>query len=190
MQKTILHFISGFISLFIITSCEPSLKIFQEDANDWEIKGDANWSFSNNELIGEVHQGDGFVITKQQFKNFVLELEFNPDSSINSGVFIRCSKEKINPIDCYELNIWDLHPDQNNRTGAIVNRSVPLEKVKTINKWNSYKIKVEETHLQVWINNILVNDTNDENLQEGYIGLQAKGTGKISFRNIKIEELK
>lgn len=189
MQKIILHILLIIMTVPLITSCDHSQNIFLEDAHDWEIKGDANWSFSNDELMGKVVRGDGFVLTKKQYENFVLELEFKPDSSINSGVFIRCSKEEINPIDCYELNIWDLHPDQSNRTGAIVTRAIPLEKVETINKWNTYKIKVEEAHLQIWINHILVNDTKDESLREGYIGLQAKGTGKISFRNIKIEEI-
>lgn len=189
MQKTILHTLFGLITVFILTSCNHSQNLFQEGVNNWNVYGDAKWSFSNNKLIGDVTNGDGFVLTKQKYKNFVLEMEFNPDSTINSGVFIRCSKNEINPIDCYEINIWDLHPDQNNRTGAIVTRMVSKEYIETINKWNTYKIKTKEEHLQIWINNILVNEIKDGSLIEGYIGLQAKGTGEIRFRNIKISPL-
>jgi len=181
-----LSFIGVFV-LFFTFSCNFSQRLFQENSKTWEANGDANWNFSNNELIGKITAGAGFVITKQAYQDFILELEFNPDSTINSGVFIRCKKEDINPTDCYELNIWDLHPNQDNRTGAIVTKTKPLAYVKTINKWNTYKIKVVKNHIQVWINGTLTADTKDKGLSNGYIGLQAKGTGEIKFRNIIIK---
>ena len=36
---------------------------------------------------------------------------------------------------------------------------------------------------------VLTADNRDENLSGGYIGLQAKGRGEISFLNIRLEEL-
>lgn len=170
-------------------SCNPSRILFQPNSQDWKAYGDANWNFNNNELVGIIADGAGFVITQQPYQNFILELEFKPDSTINSGVFIRCQKQDINPTDCYELNIWDLHPDQDNRTGAIVTKTKPLAYVETINKWNTYKIKAENNHIQVWINGVMTADTKDSALSNGYIGLQARGTGKIQFRNLKIKTL-
>jgi hypothetical protein len=41
----------------------------------------------------------------------------------------------------------------------------------------------------VWINETLTADTSDNALIEGYIGLQAKGTGEIKFRNFSIKTL-
>lgn len=153
-------------------------------------KRDANWSLSNKELIGEIINGAGFVITQQKYKDFILELEFKPDSSINSGVFLRCKNYDMNPTDCYEVNIWDLHLNQDIRTGAIVMKSIPLSIVQTIDKWNTYKIKNEKDHIQVWVNGILTADMRDKTLTEGYIGLQASLIGKIRFRNVKIKSLK
>lgn len=175
--------------VLILSSCSQSQAIFQENADGWDAYGDANWSFSNKELIGKIENGAGFVMSKQSYKDFDLEMEFKPDSTINSGIFIRCSKEEINPTDCYELNIWDLHPDQDNRTGAIVTRMAPLAHVETIDKWNTYRIKAEKNRIQVWVNEILTADTIDDALPGGYIGLQAKGTGEIKFRNVKIKTL-
>lgn len=175
--------------VLILSSCNQSQAIFLENSGGWDAYGDVNWEFSNKELIGKVEEGDGFVMTKQPYQNFILALEFKPDSTINSGVFIRCSKEEINPTDCYELNIWDLHPDQDNRTGAIVTRMAPLAHVETIDKWNTFKIKAENNRIQVWVNDILTADTTDDALANGYIGLQAKGTGEIRFRNVKIKTL-
>ncbi len=191
MKKLRIHSVIGVIVLFIIISCNQSQTLFQENPKDWDAYGDANWNFSNNELIGKITDGAGFVMTRQSYKDFILEVEFKPDSTINSGVFIRCKDKDVNPSDCYELNIWDLHPDQDNRTGAIVTRTIPLAYVETINKWNTFRIKAEKDHIQVWINDTLTADTRDEGLFDGYIGLQAKGTGEIRFRNfgIKTREL-
>jgi hypothetical protein len=189
MKKLSIHSIIAVAALFINISCNHSQTIFQENSKDWDEYGDANWEFYNHEMIGSVINGAGFVLTRQSFTDFVLELEFKPDSTINSGVFIRCKNKDINPTDCYELNIWDLHPDQNSRTGSIVSRTSPLAFVQTTNKWNTLKIKVQNNHTLAWINNTLTVDNRDKELSGGYIGLQAKGTGKIIFRHIKILEL-
>jgi len=190
MKKINLYAIIGIVALTFTISCNSSKVIFQENTNDWEVHGAANWNFSNKELVGEITDGLGFVMTKDTYNDFVLELEFKPDSTINSGIFIRCKKAEINPTDCYELNIWDLHPNQDFRTGALVTKTVPLAFVETITKWNAYKIKAEKNHLQVWVNGELTADTKDDGLTEGYVGLQAMGTGTISFRNVKIKRLK
>lgn len=188
--KTIRFHLVAILVLVSNISCLNSKVLFQENSKDWFIKGDANWNFSNNELIGKIKNGAGFIMTQQTYKDFILELEFKPDSTINSGIFIRCKNNNINPTDCYEVNIWDLHPNQEYRTGAIVMKSIPLAMVQTIDKWNTYKIKNETDHIQVWVNGILTADIRDTVLTEGYIGLQATGTGEIRFRNVKIKTLK
>lgn len=173
-------------------SCSVGLSsetLFQENADDWFSVGDAQWKFVNGELVGSLDSGSGFVMTEKSYKDFVLELEFKPDSTINSGIFIRCKENAISNVDCYEINIWDLHPDQKNRTGAVVTRSTPLAIVETLNKWNSYKIKNEKDHLQVWINDILTADMKNQDLVEGPIALQAAETGQIKFRNVTIVSL-
>jgi len=188
--KTIRFHLVAILVLVLNISCLNSKVLFQENSKDWFIKGDANWNFSNNELIGKIKNGAGFIMTQQTYKDFILELEFKPDSTINSGIFIRCKNSNINPTDCYEVNIWDLHPNQDYRTGAIVMKSIPLALVQTIDTWNTYKIKNETDHIQVWVNGILTADIRDTVLTEGYIGLQATGTGEIRFRNVKIKTLK
>ncbi len=175
--------------LLLTISCQNSDSLFQENQKDWIEEGNAHWNFSNKELIGKVNDEVGFVMTKQTYKDFVLEMEFKPDSTINSGIYIRCKNFEINAEDCYEVNLWDLHPNQDFRTGAIVLKFKPIAIVETINKWNTYKIKIEKDHLEVWINGIITSDLRDSTRSEGHIGLQASGVGKIKFRNIKISAL-
>jgi hypothetical protein len=178
------------LTLFFFVACaeknSAEKALFEENGNDWFSQGDAQWKFVKGELIGSLESGTGFVMTKKSYKDFVLELDFKPDSTINSGIFIRCKENDISNIDCYELNIWDLHPDQKSRTGAVVTRSTPLAIIETLDKWNSYKIQNEKEHLQVWINGVLMADIKDQDLVEGPIALQAAESGKIMFRNVRV----
>ena len=175
------------LTLAFLTHCGSSKNtLFGETQNDWLAKGDASWQLVNNELVGTINNGSGFVMTKESYKDFLLELEFKPDSTVNSGVFIRCKNQELSFSDCYEINIWDLHPQQNNRTGAVVSRTTPLAHVETLDQWNTYKIKIKGNHLQVWINEVLTADLQNDDLVAGPIALQAAETGEIRFRNVRI----
>ncbi len=184
---------SGYAQLVIfgvlLVSCNSSQVLFEKDSNDWKSYGDGTWSFNNNELTGTASNST-FVMTDDRFDNFLLTLEFKPDSLINSGVFIRCSEKKMSSEDCYEINIWDTHPNQDSRTGSIVKKARPLAIVNTIGKWNTYKILAQSDHLKVWINNTLTIDMIDSSLSDGHIGFQAAGKGEIKFRNIKVKPLR
>lgn len=175
--------------IFFCTSCGGAKILFHPDNEDWFEKGDAKWLNTSEEIVGSANGGSGFIMTKDAYKDFILELEFYPDKTINSGVFVRCKNYEIAYNDCYEVNIWDEHPNQKSRTGAIVSRAIPLVYVNTLNKWNTYKIKIKNNHLQVWVNSILTADLENDELSEGYIGLQAAETGTIKFRNVKIKVL-
>lgn len=176
--------------LVLVYSCSEKKKtqeiLFQENTDDWFVEGDASWEFVNNVLVGTAKDEGGFVMTKKSYSDFVLELEFYPDSTVNSGIFIRCKGKELSHNDCYEINIWDLHPSQENRTGAVVSRASPIEKIETLNKWSTYRIKNEGDHLQVWINDIMMVDIKDHDLKEGPIALQAYEEGVVKFRNIRI----
>ncbi len=184
------YLIGSLIALCTLMACQSTSQLFTEVKQNWKHIGDANWTFQGDELTGVTSEGSGYVMTSEAYDDFTLELAFMADSTINSGVFIRCNSSDINPTNCYELNIWDLHPNQKFRTGALVTKASPLAYVKTINKWNTYKIKAQGSHLQVWINDILTIDIKDDDLPSGHIALQAKGTGIVRFRDIIIRKNK
>jgi len=163
--------------------------LFEENDEDWIKGGNADWTFVNNELIGRLDSGQGFVVTKKAYQNFALTVEFYPDDTINSGVFLRCKNAGLSGEDCYELNIWDDNPNQEYRTGAIFLRSNPLAQVETINKWNTYELRCEGDRIQASINGVVTADLRDPSLAEGFIALQARGIGEIRFRNMKVRPL-
>lgn len=181
------HFLGIVILCLISCSCKPSHELFSPTAtNSWTQTGDAIWHYKHGEWIGDVREGAGYLLTEKSYTDFTLELEFYPDSTINSGVFVCCRNQQINPTNCYEVNIYDLHPIQTYRTGSIVTRVLPLRNKKTIGKWNRYRISKEGKRLRVWLNGTLTADLKEGNLGDGQIAIQASGTGMIRFRNIRI----
>lgn len=192
IKKTRLHLLIPTM-LILNSSCKNSQTLFQENASDWEKNGNATWEFSDGTLMGSITRGNSFVMTNQKYDDYILEMEFNPDAAINSGVYIHCSEKVINTDVCYEVNISDANPTPANRTGSIVPIGAQLTAVETINKWNTFKIKVEGNHFQVWTNGILTAEATDDKLSDGFIALQALGNnqtnGVIKFRNIKITPL-
>lgn len=178
------------VATFSFVSCTNSEKLFEESPQDWVQGGEAaTWSFENGELIGTGNGGNGFIMTNKSYKDFELTLEFHPDRTVNSGVFIRCKEQKLDALDCHEINIWDLHPNQDFRTGSIVTKALPLAKVNTLNKWNNYKIKMVNDSVHVWVNDTLTAALKNNHLKEGFVGLQAAEEGIIKFRNVRLKQL-
>lgn len=163
--------------------------LFTEGADDWSARGNADWTFEDGAIVGKLDTGQGFLVTKKSYGDFELTLEFNPDSTVNSGIFSRCQKQELSPETCFEFNIWDLHPNQDFRTGAVVTRAKPLAYIETLNKWNTYRIRCQGDHIESWINDTKVADLQDGSLEAGYIILQAAGSGTIKFRKVELQEL-
>ena len=179
--------------LIVYNSCKqkenPKDILFLNSFQEWFEDGNAQWELDQGVLIGSLDSGSGFVMTKDVHSNFEMTLEFFPDSTINSGVYLRCRDKVISATDCYEINIWDLHPNQENRTGAVVGRALPLQNVETTNKWNTYRIRIQKEHIEAWINGIQTVNYYNHDLVEGYIPLQAAVKGEIRFRNVQITDL-
>ncbi len=176
---------------FIIGSCsKKGNPIFVEGSEDWFQVGKPSWEFEDGLLIGTSMGSTGYVMTKNKYSNFELSVDFYPDELVNSGVFVRCQDTLISNTDCYEMNIWDVHPDQKYRTGSVVTRAEPLSFINTVGKWNTYKIVCEGNKIKTWINNQLTADLVNDDLVEGYIALQIAEPGRIRFKNIRISEIK
>ena len=60
-----------------------------KDLNAWKPVGNANWRLQDGLVQAEL--GDGFLITRDSYKDFHLVAEFWVDDEANSGVFYRCS---------------------------------------------------------------------------------------------------
>lgn len=177
------------LSLFSCTQEKPVSLFMANHQDSWITDGPGDWTFKDDEMIMISDSGSSFIMTRKMYQNFELQVEFFPDSTVNSGVFIHCQNRELSAATCYEFNIWDLHPNQDFRTGAVVTRAKPLKIVETLNQWNTYRIRVENGKLAAWINEIKTVDLENAELNEGYIALQAAGQGTVKFRNAHLREL-
>ena len=156
----------------------------------WIEIGDAKWSSRSDVTSGVSVSTAGFLVSPKPFKNFEMHLEFMPDKRVNSGILIGCEDPKsITLDDCYEINIWDDHPNQKFRTGAIVLHSAPpFTHIDTTGKWNKYRITFKDNKVQVWLNEKLTAEMENAKFRSGYIALQSVG-GMVQFRNLRLKRI-
>ena len=188
--KSLTLFVVGVI-VFIISCSSPNeiTDITNLSDSQWDQIGTGNWSISDDVITGDATGGEAYLMSKKAYTNFLLTLEFKPDSLVNSGIYVRCSIKEGSAEECHEINIWDNHPNQNNRTGAIVNRVTPTSILNTIDKWNAYRIQCEGDSITVELNGVPISSHGTAPNRKGFIGLQAANNGKIQFRSLKILEL-
>ena len=158
------------------------------DLSSFNEVGDAQWN-----LIDDYVEADGylqsFLVTRGEYTDFHLQLEFWPGPGANSGIFIRNDNPAaINAEDGYEINIYDTNPNPDNRTGSIVNHVPPLTAVSTEEQWNTYEITAQGNRIVAQVNGTVTADTEIDEHPSGPIAFQNNG-GLIRFRDIRIRPL-
>src|SRR6202048_4652188 len=115
------------------------------------------WSIVDGVLTKSTSVGD--LITKDQFANFELALDWKLSPGGNSGVFYRGTEEYDHiywSAPEYQLLDDALHPDgQSMLTSAGADYGLypsPAGVVKPAEQWNSTLIVVDGNHVQHWMN--------------------------------------
>ena len=153
----------------------------------WNTLGDANWELADGAV--QADSGSGFLVTPESYGDFQLTLEFWVDPDANSGIFIRCADpQNVGAENSYEVNIFDTRPNQEYRTGGIVNVASPASIVNTGGKWNTFDITARGERLTVILNGIRTVDVEHGEHASGPIALQY-GAGIVRFRNVQIRPL-
>ncbi len=155
----------------------------------WREIGSAGWRLDGGDLVADAGGGDTLLVTRAEFGDFVLSLRFHIGADTNSGVFVRCAdSERITAFSCYEINIWDSHPRQEFRTGAIVNEVFPpLARVDTVGKWNTLRIEAHGGTVRVSVNGVTTAVLEDAARRSGFVALQRFGTGAVRFADLVME---
>lgn len=156
------------------------------------------------------------LMTKEQFGNFELELQWEIGDGGNSGIFYRATKD-------YDHIYWSAPEYQlEDNIGAEDNKTpdrwtasnyalYPTTggQVPTANKWNTTRIVVNGAHVEHWLNGkkvveyelwspdwkarVAASKFKDwpkyGMAHRGYIGIQGDHPGVLSLRNIRIREL-
>jgi len=155
----------------------------------WDVVGDANWAVVDGNLQASQGSAAGYLVTPIAYGDFQITLDFWVTPDANSGVFIRCTDPKmISAMNAYEVNIFDMRPDQTYRTGAIVNVAKPTRVVDTGNKWSSFDITAKGSKMTVKIDGATIAEGEDAAHPRGAIALQW-GAGTVKFKNVRIRTL-
>jgi hypothetical protein len=171
----------------------------------------AGWKIVDGVLTKATGTND--IITREQFGDFELKLEWKLDSAGNAGIFYHATEEYPKVYWSgpeYQLLDDAAASDGKNRltaAGAAYGLyPSPAGIVKPANQWNSARIVVKGTHVEHWLNGkklleyTLKSDDwlakvkaskfaawpNYGLASRGYIGIQGDHNGALSLRNIKI----
>ncbi len=137
-----------------------------------------------------IQDGDGFVRTDHQYRDFILELSWRARKAEkwDSGIYIRAALPKEGKAwpDKYQINLKQA--DEGNLIGFPKGRSTGLVKA---GEWNHMKVTVVGTTAKMEINGKPAWETDGLTQLEGYIGLQCEvpGGGQYEFKDIYVTEL-
>ena len=189
----------------------PPLPIFDgKSLEGWEVRsGEEKWWKVQDGMItgGSLEEQvpyNTFLATKKRYSNFELRLKVKltkGEGFMNSGIQVRSIRVPGNSeMSGYQVDAgidwWGKMYDESRRN-KVVGEPEDAAAVKAAAKdwdWNDYVIRCEGRRIRSWINGVPALDYTEADAsipQEGLIGLQAHGGGKVlaQFKDITIEEL-
>ncbi len=170
------------------------------------------WTYDRETRVLTRARGGGDIITRAQFTDFELELEWKIGPAGNSGVFFHASEATPHIYEnAAEVQVLDNrgHPDGRNAlTSAGSNfalHAATADVTRPVGEWNTLRLVVRGAHVEHWLNGARVVSydrwTDDWNRRvaaskfaqwpsyglgrSGHIGLQDHGD-VVAFRHIRI----
>jgi hypothetical protein len=173
----------------------------------------AVWKVEDGVLRGGDPRGT-WLMSEQEYGDFVLEFEFKLGERGNSGCALRAPLRGDPAFDGLELQMADLryNPEAKDSelTGGIYRAIAPKQQVYRPTEWNKYEITLQGPRLKVVLNGVLIQDVNlDEQRQvvkrhdnteaplvknrprRGHIGFQelSRGGSPVQIRGARIKVL-
>ena len=208
--------LSVFIVIFLIGCAGPPsekapwVDLFNgENLNGWYIKGgDAKYEVKEGAIVGstvyDTKSESTFLISDKMYGDFILELDFKVDSSMNSGIQIRSNSldhYMDGRVHGYQIEIdpseraWSAGIYDSSRRGwlfPLTDNKKAQEAFKQ-NEWNSVRVEAIGDTIKTWINNIPAAHLIDDMTHSGFIALQVHGIEEndpegteIMWKNISI----
>lgn len=186
----------------------PWVELMEGESLDrWSVKGgEANYEVRDGAIVGSTvyNTPNTFLTTDKMYDDFILELDFKVDPSMNSGIQIRSNSfdhYREGRVHGYQVEI---DPSERAWSGGIYDEGrrgwlFPLtgnneaQKAFKQNEWNKYRIEAIGDTIQTWVNGIPAAHLIDDKTHRGFIALQVhsirenatEGT-EIMWRDVKI----
>jgi hypothetical protein len=162
------------------------------------------WTVEDGALVGNQdtdHTG-GLLATVRKFGDFEIEVQFQADYALDSGLFLRTRDDGMG----YQITIdyrdggyvGSLYASG---TAGFLVQCEDWKKAYKEKGWNKLRVRIEgqPAHITAWLNGVKTIDFQDTEARyprEGYIGLQVHGgegawgeNCRVRFRNIRILEI-
>ena len=196
-----------------------SMSLFNgKDLSGWkQLNGKAKYEVKNGEIIGTtvLNEPNSFLATDKIYGDFIFEVDFKVDSTMNSGIQFRSEIKDAND----HCNVTDKHtplrvhgyqmeidPSSRAWSGGIYDEArrgwlYSLENnpaAKTAfknNQWNHYRLECIGNSIRTWVNGVACAHLIDEMTPAGFIALQVHAIGndkkeegkEIRWKNIRIQ---
>jgi hypothetical protein len=170
----------------------------------WEQhSGTAEYRVHDGAVVGKTvpNTGNSFLCTPKKYSNFILEVEFKVDPSMNSGIQFRSNyysqeteveiagKKKKIPADRVHGYQFEIDPSPRAYTGGVydegrrgwlfdLKNNEAARKAFRQGEWNKARIECRGISIKTYINGVPAADFTDDMTPEGVIALQVHGIGK------------
>ena len=175
----------------------------------------AGWRIADGTLTKTGAVGD--LLTKEQFGNFELALDWKLSPGGNAGIFYRGTEEYEHIYwSAPEYQLLDDIKGADNKSrltsagAAYAILPSPAGHLKPVGEWNRARIVVNGSHVEHWLNGVKLLEyelgsaaweakvkaskfkdwPNYGRSKRGHIALQGDHEGTLAFRNIRIREIK
>jgi len=174
----------------------------------------SGWTITDGLLAKDGSVGD--IVSKDEFGDFELELEWKIAEAGNSGIFYRGTEEYDHIYwSAPEYQLLDDIKAADNKTrltcagAAYALYPSPAGHLKPVGEWNRTRILAKGSHVEHWLNGVKLLEyelwspeweakvksskfamyPNFGRAKKGHIGLQGDHSGALAFRNIRVREI-
>jgi len=169
--------------------------------------GEAKYRAVDGVIVGTTvpDTPNSFLCTDRLFGDFILELDFNVDPGLNSGVQIRSESYRAyrnGRVHGYQVEI---DPSERAYSGGVYDEAQrgwladlsdneAARKAFKQGEWNHFRIEAKGDSIKTWLNGVQAADINDSWTPVGFIALQVHSTDsdkplQVRWRNIRIQDL-
>ncbi|MEZ5291749.1 MAG: DUF1080 domain-containing protein [Vicinamibacterales bacterium] len=172
------------------------------------------WRIEQGTLAKDAPTGD--LLTRDEFGDFELELEWRIAEAGNAGIFYRATEEYDHVYwSGPEYQLLDDVKGEDNKTrltcagAAYAIYPSPAGHLKPVGQWNTTRIVARGAHVEHWLNGVKLLEyelwspdweakvaaskfgkwPHFGRATRGHLGIQGDHAGALAFRNIRIREL-
>ena len=174
----------------------------------WNVKGGkAKYIVENGVIIGTTaaNTPNTFLTSNKMYDDFIFEIDFKVDSTMNSGIQIRSNSlpyYRDGIVHGYQVEIdpskraWSggIYDEKRRKWLHTLENNTKAQKAFKQNEWNHYRVEAIGDTIKTWINNVPASYLIDDKTASGFFGLQVHSIGKnkdklgklVMWKNAKI----